>query len=153
MNFSWVIDGKIAGHRGLTSEDELRHLKSCGVAALVRLIEDHEAEVTPEEIKRVGLDDLHLQVTDYCAPTIEQIEQALEFIEGFIAEGRGVGVSCWQGYGRTGTILACYLVSKGWGSETAIQEVRSKRPGSIMVGGQEGVIRQFAAHHENKTSG
>ena len=146
LNLSWLIEGEIAGHRGPISEAELEYLKSCGIAALVRLVEEHLARVTSEQVRRVGLDDLHLPVADFHAPTIEQIELALSFIGDSVANGKAVGVSCGAGYGRTGTILACYLVSKGWSADEAINQVRSKRPGSIEIGEQQKVIGQFEAH-------
>ena len=146
LNLSWLIDGEIAGHRGPISEAELEYLKSCRVAALVRLVEEHLTRVTSEQVKQVGLEDLHLPVDDFHAPTIEQIELALNFIRDYIAKGKAVGVSCGAGYGRTGTILACYLISKGLSADEAINQVRSKRPGSIEIGEQEKVIRQFEAH-------
>jgi len=150
LNLSWLIDGEIAGHRGPISEPELEYLKTCRVAALVRLAEEHLTRVTSEQVKQVGLEDLHLPVDDFHAPTIEQIELALNFIGDSIAKGKAVGVSCGAGYGRTGTILACYLVSKGLSADEAINQVRSKRPGSIEIGEQEKVIRQFEAHRAAK---
>ena len=53
-------------------------------------------------------------------------------------------VHCDAGIGRTGTMLACYLVSKGYNAEKAIEEVRIKRPGSIETVKQEEVIVKFA---------
>jgi len=146
LNFSWLIEGEVAGHRGPASQEELEYLKSHGVAALVRLVEKHLARVTPEQVMQVGLDDLHLPVDDFHAPAIEQIELALNFIRDSVAEGKAVGVSCGAGYGRTGTILACYLVSEGWAADEAINQVRSKRPGSIEIGEQEKAIRKFEVH-------
>lgn len=151
LNFSWLVEGKIAGHGGPISEEKLRYLKSRGLGALVRLAEEPIAQVTTEQVARVGLDDLHLPVPDFSAPTIGQIERALSFILDSIGNGKAVGVSCGAGYGRTGTILACYLVNRGWAADRAIQEVRSKRPGSIETEEQEKTIRVFAAHHRTGT--
>jgi atypical dual specificity phosphatase len=46
--------------------------------------------------------------------------------------------------GRTGTILAAWLVSRGQGAGEAIALVRSLRPGSIETRAQEESVRRFA---------
>ncbi len=144
LNFSWLVKNEIAGHREPASDGELRYLKDCGLGALVRLVETHLSQVTSEQVAQVGLVDLHSPVPDYGAPSILKVEQILDFIRDSVAGGRAVGVCCGHGYGRTGTILACYLVSKGWTPVEAIGEVRLKRPGSIETKTQEETIRLFA---------
>lgn len=49
------------------------------------------------------------------------------------------GVRC-----RTGTILACYLVSQGYKAGAAFDEVRAKRPGSVETKSQEDSIKAYA---------
>ncbi len=144
LNFSWLVENEIAGHREPASDEDLRYLKSRGVGTLVRLVETHLSQLASEQVARVEFADLHSPVPDYGAPPISQIEQILHFIRDSIVKGRAVGVCCGQGYGRTGTILACYLVSKGWTADKAVLEVRSKRPGSIETPVQEETIRLFA---------
>ncbi len=144
LNFSWLVKNEMAGHREPASDRELRYLKDCGLGALVRLVETHLSQVTSEQVARVGLADLHSPVPDYGAPSILKVGKILDFIRDSIAGGRAVGVCCGHGYGRTGTILACYLVSKGWTADEAIGEVRLKRPGSIETETQEEMIRLFA---------
>jgi atypical dual specificity phosphatase len=52
-------------------------------------------------------------------------------------------VHCAEGKGRTGTVLAAYLVYKGLSTDDAIKKVREKRPGSIENMDQENAIRIF----------
>ena len=55
-------------------------------------------------------------------------------------------VTCQAGLGRTGTILACYLVYVGYKSENAVKLVRELRPGSIQTREQEDAITNFEEH-------
>ena len=84
---------------------------------------------------------LHIPVEDFQAPEPGQILDAVHFIEEEIAKGGTVVVHCAAGLGRTGTILACYLVSQGETPEAAIQRVRAFRPGSVETDEQEMAIR------------
>jgi len=144
LNFSWLIPGEIAGHRAPISEEDLRYLKHKGIKALVRMSEHHKAKVTGDQIEKLGFTDCHKPVPDFTAPSQEQIDKIIAFIKQSTANKKPVGVSCSAGIGRTGTILACYLVIKGWTTDKAIREVRSKRPGSIETPEQEEAIRLFA---------
>jgi atypical dual specificity phosphatase len=54
-------------------------------------------------------------------------------------------VHCAGGLGRTGTVLAAYLVHRGRSAEEAIAEIRRQRPGSVETPAQADAVRQFAA--------
>lgn len=57
---------------------------------------------------------------------------------------QAVAVHCALGFGRTGTMLACYLVKeRGLAAGDAIAEVRRLRPGSIETYEQEKAVFQF----------
>jgi hypothetical protein len=42
-------------------------------------------------------------------------------------------------------MLACYLVSRGWGAKDAIADVRSRRTGSITPNVQQDCVIEYAA--------
>lgn len=74
----------------------------------------------------------------------------LAFLEGDIGVRmcfsplQGVAVHCMHGHGRTGTMLACYLVKtqKICGAD-AIEKIRQMRKGSIETVDQEKAVVQF----------
>ena len=59
------------------------------------------------------------------------------------AQNFGVAVHCTAGFGRTGTILACWFVHQGHPSQAAIAKVRDLRPGSVETNEQEDAVLEF----------
>jgi atypical dual specificity phosphatase len=144
LNFSWIIDGRLAGHAAPVSQRDLERLKGQGILALVRMAEKTSRAVSNEDVEKLDIWDCHVPVPDYTAPTTAQIDTMAHFIDTAIAAGRPVGVSCGAGLGRTGTILACYLVSQGYDPLRAIEEVRARRPGSIETKAQSEAVYAYA---------
>jgi len=127
LNFSWVIDKKLAGSRGPRSTSDLTVLKQQGIGALVRLVEPDEAWLTANQINEAGLEDYHEPIPDFQAPTQTQIDKIITYMDSRIEAGIRVGVSCNAGIGRSGVILACYLVYKGFTARDALELVHKKR--------------------------
>jgi atypical dual specificity phosphatase len=127
MNFSWVVDNKLAGSGGPRSKSDLVALKQRGVGALVRLVESYEAWVTSKEVNEAGLEEYNEPVPDFHAPTQAQIDKIITYIDSHIENGIPVGVSCNAGIGRSGVVLACYLVHRGLTPKDALELIRKKR--------------------------
>ena len=145
-NFSWLIESEIAGMaKPASSVYDFEFLKGEGFEAIVSLTEFPLSEALTEEF---GFRVKHIPVRDFEAPTLEQIEDFIAFAVSVRSEGKKLVVHCEAGIGRTGTVLACYLVSKGYNAPDAIQEVRKKRPGSIETIEQEEVVLRFEGKNE-----
>jgi atypical dual specificity phosphatase len=137
-NFGWLIEGKLAGCGRPGTEAEVRGLKSVGIKAIISLT---GTPLPPDAISRYGFDFLHSHVSNVPSPL--QLSEIIDFIEARNAESKPVLVHCGEGKGRTGTVLAAYLVRTGLQAEDAIRRVRTLRPGSIENMEQENVIRLF----------
>jgi len=141
-SFSFVVDGAIAG-LARPSDDDIAGLPSLGIAGLVSLT---EISLDRDAVASRGLEYLHLPVRDFGAPSMEAVRTFVDFVRRVRAErGGAVAVHCGSGMGRTGTMLACFLVSEGRGAGEAIAEVRRLRPGSIETNGQERAIGDWEA--------
>jgi atypical dual specificity phosphatase len=148
-NFGWMIEKRLAGVSYPRSEDAIALLQKLGVRALLSLSEE---TMLADLLRKYQLQREHLPVADFTAPTLAQVEQALTIIDGFLVHDLPVAVHCGAGLGRTGTILACYLVSQGSPAKDAIEQVRTRRPGSIETPEQEAVIEAYEQARQDKRS-
>ena len=87
----------------------------------------------------------------HSAPTLDQVKQPVTMISTCLDRHLPVAVHCLAGLGRTGTILACYLVGMEMPANNAIILIREWRPGSIEVPEQEAVVYEY--EHFMQTQG
>jgi atypical dual specificity phosphatase len=143
-NFSWVIENEIAGMaRPFVRDDGLwKWVAGKGVGLVVSL-----TGAVPEAgaMAAAGIDSLHIPVEDFAAPTGDDIEKFLQSARFYRHEGKAIVVHCGAGIGRTGTMIACYLVDQGMAPGEAVELVRRKRPGSIETEDQEQAVHALAA--------
>ncbi len=146
-NFSWLEEYKLAALSYPESEDAFTLLWKMGIRVLINLTE----EPPPGEIlRKVGILTEHIPIVDFTAPTLKQVEQALTMIHFYLERNMPVAVHCIAGLGRTGTILACYLVREAMSAGEAITAIRRWRPGSIETLDQEAVIHEYEQFHRSE---
>jgi len=140
-NFSWLIQDEIAGMaRPMSMVADFEFLKDNGIEAIVSLTETPLHKTLIEEF---GFEYKHIPVPDLASPTQEQIEEFVSFVNNLTTSKKKIVVHCDAGIGRTGTMLACYLVNKGCIANRAVSEVRKRRPGSIETIEQEDTILKY----------
>ncbi|MDE1889072.1 MAG: dual specificity protein phosphatase family protein [Planctomycetota bacterium] len=140
-NFSWLIQDEIAGMgRPMAIVADLEFLKDNRVESIVSLT---ELPLHKTLIEEFGFEYKHIPIPDFSTPTQEQIEEFVTFVNNLLSSKKKIVVHCEAGIGRTGTMLACYLVSKGYSAEKAISEVRKRRPGSIETMEQEDTVVKY----------
>ena len=138
--FSWVDQPFLAGLARPESSEELAWLRSQGISLLISLTED---PLPRTWVNDAGLLNVHIPVEDMFPPSQSQIDVAMSAMAKARDQNFGVAVHCAAGFGRTGTILACWFVRQGQPSQAAIAKIRDLRPGSIETDEQEDAVREF----------
>lgn len=142
-----VDGGRIAGLPGPAyMEWDFARLRKMGFSVVVSL----ECErLNTFEIEDAGFEHRKICIQDFFAPTFDQIEEFVAFVDAKRAEGKKVLVHCYAGRGRTGTMLAAYLIHQGMLADAAIREVREKaqRAYGTLIGviepEQEEALREY----------
>jgi atypical dual specificity phosphatase len=141
QGFSWVEKPLLAALARPSSPEDMAWLRAQGIEVLVSLTEDRPRRDWTEE---ASLLVFHEPMEDMEAPSQEQLERAVSAILKATARNMPVAVHCGAGLGRTGVVLAGYLVAKGASAQSAVARVRRLRPGSIETDEQAEAIELFA---------
>ncbi|MBN1314651.1 MAG: dual specificity protein phosphatase family protein [Anaerolineales bacterium] len=102
----------------------LDRMASLGISASLNLREEADDVQRGVALER----HLWLPTQDDTPPSLEQLNQAVRFIQQAIDEERGVYIHCAAGVGRAPTAAAAYLVSTGMTPNQAWNTIRQGRP-------------------------
>jgi len=142
--FSWVEKPHLAALARPSSAEDLHWLRQQGIQVLVSLTEDRLRRDWTDD---AGLLVFHEPLEDMEAPTEEQLDRVVSAINKALDANLPVAVHCGAGLGRTGVVLAAYLVSRGMTAQAAIARIRRLRPHSIETEDQALSVESFARRH------
>lgn len=134
-DMNWIVPGKILALAGPTAEVyeigefgqyALRHT----VQAVVRLNRSHYDR---QALVQLGIQHHEMFMPDGGIPAWEQIEEFFRIADELWEGGGAIAVHCRAGLGRTGTMIATFLIRKfGLQARHVIAYLRMMRPGSIL---------------------
>jgi ABC-type transport system involved in resistance to organic solvents, ATPase component len=137
--FSWVVPGRLAGcpMPGAVADIDydLAALKRVGITKLITLT---ERDLDQAALRRHGLTNLHLPIRDREPPTVAQTHMLLTHMQRLLDKGESLAVHCLAGLGRTGTVLAAWLIREGGlAADEALKRIRRIDPAFVQSQEQE----------------
>jgi len=151
--FLWLKRGQLAGTPlpGVFHDIEydMQMLKKVGVTTLMTLT---MRPVDTQVLEKFSVTGVWEAMPDMGAPDTEQAVRICQRIEHDIRAGEVVAVHCRAGLGRTGTVLAAYLIWEGSSALHALETVRGVEPRWVQSEQQVKFLESFALHLANSRS-
>jgi len=143
-DFNWIIPNKFLAFASPSSpplntgdiithspEYYAKYFKSHGITTIIRL---NKVLYNAEDFTKKGFEHFDMYFTDGTVPPYHIVENFLRVAENSTG---GIAVHCKQGLGRTGTLLACYIMKHyDFTAAESVAFIRLQRPGSV-VGPQQ----------------
>lgn len=144
LNFGYIGNYPLAGMGepwSMKIKETHRILKKQGIGAILTLTED---DLYGEKHIKGGFNACHVPIDDCEAPTMNAMEKALSFIEVSIKNGVNVAVHCFEGRGRTGTILCGWVgLKEDLNPVDAIKRIYKLRPCCVITPPQREFLHHF----------
>ena len=140
--FVWVEKGKLAGSGYPASKRQLEWVRSQGIDSVLTLTESP----LPEELTDgVEMEFLHVPMGDHKGPSQADLAKAATIVQERLAAGKKVMVHCLAGEGRTGCVLAAYMIrSRDVDAPKALEIIRGAKR-EFVEWSQEKAVYEFAA--------
>lgn len=145
--FHWILPGKLAAMAlpglAVAIDEDLADIAARGVRAIATLTERPLPEAA--RARSSSLAFRHFPIDDFDVPTLDQVREFCAWADERIAANEPVAVHCFAGLGRTGTMIACFLVREpGRDPERVLWEMRRLEPGYVQTAAQEAFITVWA---------
>jgi atypical dual specificity phosphatase len=143
--FHWIVPGRLAGcaEPGVSAaiDYDMQLLHTMGITHLITLT---EKDLDQAALARNKLSNLHLPIYDRQAPSMAQTYMLVRRMQVLLDQGAVLAVHCRAGIGRTGTILAAWLIREGGLSATsAIERLRTIYKAYVQTEVQEQFLQDF----------
>jgi len=119
---TWITDSIAVGYAPM-SYAELESIKTQGVDAIVNLCAEFSDLHDIEE--SAGFEVCYLPIWDEDIPKMEDMEEALAWLDEAIYLGKKILVHCRHGVGRTGTFVTSYMIRRGLTLKSASKKLKS----------------------------
>ncbi|KAI6653243.1 Protein tyrosine phosphatase domain-containing protein 1 [Oopsacas minuta] len=132
--------GQLIGHgiRSIFCVQKPGEHSHCG-----RNLEPSGFSYNPQEVMDAGLYFYNFGWDDFGVPSMPMVLDMVRVVDFAISRGK-VAIHCHAGLGRTGVLIACYIVySRRLDGERAIEVVRTKRPGALQTAKQVELVLNY----------
>lgn len=145
--FRWIVPGVLAGcpQPGVVArvDYDLMLLERAGITHLITLTEE---DMDQSALRRFGLRNTHLSIFDRKVPSTSQMHMLLVRMQRLIDAGEVLAVHCKAGLGRTGLVLAAWMIRDGGlSAESALERLRKIHPGYVQSDEQLAFLHSYEA--------
>jgi atypical dual specificity phosphatase len=138
--FVWVEKDRLAGSGYPSSRGQLEWLVAHGVDSILTLT---TSPLAKEWVAGLPLTLGHVPMQDHAAPDVDGLNRGVNFIREQASAGKTVLVHCVAGEGRTGCVLAAYLMKeKGMNADDALKSLRAIKP-AFVEWAQERALKDY----------
>lgn len=154
LGFQWIVPGRLGGmHQPGMLNDLDGDLAAVSRLGIDRLITLTEAPLALDGADTHGVAIEHFPIGDMDAPMMKPCIAFLERLCSEYAAGANLVFHCRGGLGRTGLMLACFLiVRKNLGSGAAIEQVRRTNINYIQSSKQLAFVQAFGERWRARSS-
>jgi atypical dual specificity phosphatase len=143
--FHWIVPGRLAGcaQPGVSSavDYDMKLLRNMGITHLITLT---EKDLDQGALARNKLSNVHLPIYDREAPSMAQTYMLVRRMQVLLDQRAALSVHRHAGIGRTGTILAAWLIREGGLSAThAVERLRAICRTYVQTEVQEQFLQNF----------
>jgi atypical dual specificity phosphatase len=142
--FHWLLPGRLAGcpMPGVVfaADHDLALLRGMGVTTLINLTEQ---PMPAELLERHSIRSYHMGIEDRRAPPLLWLKLLLAKMDSMMRNNEVLAVHCLAGLGRTGLVLAAWLVREGLTAAEALRRLRMIEPGFVQSQEQEDLLKAF----------
>lgn len=148
--FVWIEQGRLAATPmpgfAAPMEQDLDMLKQAGITALITLTEQ---DFPQHILASYGLRNVHFPIVDQKAPSTGETDILVGQMRDMLNQGEVLAVHCLAGLGRTGTILAAYMVKEhGLSAQAALNQIRRFNRQFVQTDDQEDFLMEYEVQQE-----
>ncbi len=137
----WVLPGRLLAGEYPGARDQgvarrkVQRLLQAGITCFIDFTEPNEGQLRPywphvleaASYKQTEIEHQRWPIRDMGVPARAHMTSILQAIDQALARNHIVYLHCWGGIGRTGTVVACYLIQQGFDGKAALERLARRR--------------------------
>ncbi len=121
--------------------DEINHIKKIGIDAIVDLRSEDQDDA--DLIRQAKMEFFHVEVDDRYAPTRNQFDEILDFVNPLLNQDKKILIHCQNGYQRSPLLAITILIKRGMNVTDAKKLLKHRHPTSSFTPPQEEFIEKL----------